>query len=707
MSSPDPKFQSSGGPTLGVVAVSSPDYIRMMLDALQKGQVTVPLRTQDDNDRIARSGVAEIQIPDAGSGWIRDRFRSPSGAEAAMISFTSGTEGVPKAVYLSQTNLHNVVTRLQTAMGLTDEVREYVGVPVYHSFGYARCRAVLDAGGQCYLPEAGFDLAEIRRMLQAREINAISAVPSLWRLFLKQRDKFGDELQKVRWIEIGSQYMSAAEKNGLREAMPGACILQHYGLTEASRSTFLRIDQVPEKHMGSVGKAEGQVETRLDPNGRIEITGPHIAMGIDEGSGYRAIGSEAWLTTSDLGHLEDDFLYFDGRADDVINCAGIKLIPDLMEAALHAAVPGAGDFGILRTDDTLRGDGVMLALSSQAVPHVAALTDALDAYMIGQGLSARGSIITREIDTLPRTPTGKLQRKALGATLAAENPQTDAPTPQGGFEGFLRDLLGTSFVLDTSFSETGGDSLAHMQVQLALERTLGTAPPNWETQLLAQLINSVDEAGDFELLMQDPGGAPPLPRGERNCNPEGLSFWALVREDYLTNDASVFHQGFLMLLIHRFGNWRMDVQPRLLRAPLTLIYRFLNKMTQLFFGMKLDYTVKVGRRVKLEHFSGMILGARAIGDDVILRQNTTMGLRGTGDLNAKPTIGNRVDIGAGAVIVGNITVGDNTIVGANTVVYTNVPENSVISGVPGRIIGKNARQNHSPLAPSRARAPSV
>ena len=174
-----------------------------------------------------------------------------------------------------------------------------------------------------------------------------------------------------------------------------------------------------------------------------------------------------------------------------------------------------------------------------------------------------------------------------------------------------------------------------------------------------------------------------------------------MREDYRTNDAKALGQGFLMLLIHRFGNWRMGVRTKVLRAPLTLLYRFLNKMAQIVCGMKLDYTVKVGRRVKLEHFGGMILGARAIGDDVFIRQNTTFGVRSVDDLNAKPTIGSRVDIGAGAVIVGDITIGDNSIIGANAVVYMNIPPNSIVSGVPGRIVGTNPRRNPSPLVEGR------
>ncbi|WP_232520810.1 hypothetical protein [Rhodobacter sp. CZR27] len=75
-------------------------------------------------------------------------------------------------------------------------------------------------------------------------------------------------------------------------------------------------------------------------------------------------------------------------------------------------------------------------------------------------------------------------------------------------------------------------------------------------------------------------------------------------------------QGFWALFWHRFGNWRMGVRPKLLRAPLSLAYRFGFLGCQWFCGIMLPYTCRVGRRVRLEHFGGMILVAQAIGDDV-------------------------------------------------------------------------------------------
>jgi serine O-acetyltransferase len=174
--------------------------------------------------------------------------------------------------------------------------------------------------------------------------------------------------------------------------------------------------------------------------------------------------------------------------------------------------------------------------------------------------------------------------------------------------------------------------------------------------------------------------------GADNANPRGIGYWALVAEDFRSNDSDWTSQGFWALFWHRFGNFRMGVRSRLLRFPLTLIYRVMFKACQWFGGIMLPYTVEVGRRVRIDHFGGMILVAKSIGDDVIIRQNTTFGIASLADLHARPVIGNRVEIGAGAVIIGAIEVGDDAVVGANAVVTRTVPPGAVVGGVPAKVI---------------------
>jgi serine O-acetyltransferase len=177
-----------------------------------------------------------------------------------------------------------------------------------------------------------------------------------------------------------------------------------------------------------------------------------------------------------------------------------------------------------------------------------------------------------------------------------------------------------------------------------------------------------------------------LTTGRYNRNPTDIGFWALVREDLETHDGDLLAQGFWALFWHRFGNWRMSVRPKPLRAPLSMVYRLMFKVTEWFCGISLPYTSIVGRRVRLEHFGCMILAPRSIGSDVVLRQNTTFGIARTQDLAGRPVIEDHVDIGAGVVIVGGVTVGRGAIVGANSVVARSVPPFAVVVGAPARII---------------------
>lgn len=114
------------------------------------------------------------------------------------------------------------------------------------------------------------------------------------------------------------------------------------------------------------------------------------------------------------------------------------------------------------------------------------------------------------------------------------------------------------------------------------------------------------------------------------------------------------------------------------------MYRVLRAWVNGFLGIDLPYTVRLGRRVRIWHHGGMVLGARAIGDDVHIRHNTTFGVLNRREVANKPIIGNRVDIGAGACVMGAVTVGDDCVIGPNSVVLRDVEQASIVMGNPAR-----------------------
>lgn len=158
-----------------------------------------------------------------------------------------------------------------------------------------------------------------------------------------------------------------------------------------------------------------------------------------------------------------------------------------------------------------------------------------------------------------------------------------------------------------------------------------------------------------------------------------------LREDWKTYHGYITQQGLWVMVVYRFGRWRYTLEPRLLRAPLSFVYRVLKLASQILTGIDLPCEVVLGRRFKIEHFGGIIISGDAVfGDDVVIRNNVTIGLRRTG-VRGAPTFGNRVDIGAGAVILGDIHIGDDVSIGANAVVLQDVPPNSIAVGVPAVI----------------------
>jgi serine O-acetyltransferase len=160
-----------------------------------------------------------------------------------------------------------------------------------------------------------------------------------------------------------------------------------------------------------------------------------------------------------------------------------------------------------------------------------------------------------------------------------------------------------------------------------------------------------------------------------------------IKRDFKANRKSINHAGFRTLLVYRFGNWRLTVRPRLLRAPLSFMYRQLEKHVRFKYGIELPYTVQLSESVTFEHQHGIVIhGNVRLGKNCIIRQGVTLGNKNLDTPFEAPTIGNNVNIGAGAKILGQVVIGSNVDIGANAVVTKDVPDHAVVAGIPARVI---------------------
>lgn len=174
---------------------------------------------------------------------------------------------------------------------------------------------------------------------------------------------------------------------------------------------------------------------------------------------------------------------------------------------------------------------------------------------------------------------------------------------------------------------------------------------------------------------------------------------ALWKEDYATNERRLHEPGFRALAIYRFGVWVDGLGSALLRWPLRRLYFLLNARVRNGYGIQIFHETEIGRRVKLAHAQNGITISRycRIGDDCVIRQNVTIGkLRGRAPNTEVPVLGNGVEIGAGAVIIGPIRIGDDVIIGANTVVREDVPAGSVVLPAAPQVRRRRTRSGDHP-----------
>lgn len=146
------------------------------------------------------------------------------------------------------------------------------------------------------------------------------------------------------------------------------------------------------------------------------------------------------------------------------------------------------------------------------------------------------------------------------------------------------------------------------------------------------------------------------------------------------------YQGLHVLIFHRIAHF-------LYKIRLYILARLISQVSRFLTAIEIHPGAEIGAGFFIDHGMGIVIGETAIiGDNVLLYQGVTLGGTGLEKGKRHPTIGNNVVIGAGAKVLGNITIGDNSYIGANAVVIKDVPPNSTVVGVPGKITKQDGKK---------------
>ncbi|MBQ7023322.1 MAG: AMP-binding protein [Akkermansia sp.] len=347
----------------------------------------------------------------------------PAPDTIADLMFTTGTTAVPKGVPLTHANLAAAAAQINRFIGSNAADVEVVALPICHSFGMGRIRCVLSIGGTVVLVPGFSNVKLLFRTLKAYKATGFAFVPAAWAYIQHMSaDKLAECASTLRYIEIGSAPMSVESRRHLMRLFPSTRICMHYGLTEASRSSFIEFHREP-SHLASAGKASPGVEIRIysssgellppESEGEICVKGPHVMAAyfnaqMDEDSRF-----DGFFRTGDWGKLDKDgYLYVLSRTKDIINCGGKKISPEEVESVI-LTIPGVAECACIAMPDPqgLLGEVVKAILVSDDSPRPddktlhSVVASKLEAYKCPVAYEWRTS--------LPRTASGKLQRRMI------------------------------------------------------------------------------------------------------------------------------------------------------------------------------------------------------------------------------------------------------------------------------------------------------
>jgi long-chain acyl-CoA synthetase len=343
----------------------------------------------------------------------------PAGADLAALMYTGGTTGRAKGVMLSHTNLCAAGRAGHDAGYVPGVVRGLNALPLSHAFGllvtvvgFHSREPQQSVLMRWFTPDGWLELAQEHRT------QIVAVVPSMLKMLLAQPLEDYD-LTELRHVVSGAAPLPPETANELLERLPNVQLREGYGLTESS--ALVSSSPFGHTRLGSVGRPVPGIDVKIyEPDeqgvGEIVVRSETVMLGYWEAPELTAeVLRDGWLHTGDLGRLDDDgYLYVVDRKKDLIIRGGFNVFPRDVEDALmeHPAVAAAGVVG--RPDD-VHGEEVVafVELSSNDVSSEELV--AFSKQRIG------GYKYPREvhvISSLPLTPIGKIDRKALRAQVA-------------------------------------------------------------------------------------------------------------------------------------------------------------------------------------------------------------------------------------------------------------------------------------------------
>ena len=346
------------------------------------------------------------------------------GEDIADILFTTGTTGLPKGVMLSHKNLLSAIDNINGYINNSPDDIELLALPLCHSFGIGRLRCVLSKGGTIILIGGFSNIKLVFDMFEKYHVTGFGMVPSIWAYIKKfsgrRIEKYSNQ---IKYIEIGSASMSVDSKKELMEIFPNTRICMHFGLTEASRSTFMEFHQ-DKDFLQSIGKPSSKYveiaiydeygsRQNINQEGEICIKGDMVMKSYYKKEDNENAFWHDYFRTGDCGYIDENgYIFLVGRKKEIINVGGEKVSPIEVEDAVSSLFPEFEDSICVGIKDPSGILGEVVKIYIKSKQHNTSffsvkkkLEHVLEQYKV--------PVAYEWIDEIPKTSSGKKQRLAL------------------------------------------------------------------------------------------------------------------------------------------------------------------------------------------------------------------------------------------------------------------------------------------------------